>query len=289
MDDNMINLGDVLKNVFLNIGNVEHVEAAEGDYIDDDGYLCCGVCGKHKEFRRNLPFRETTLVVPCMCDCGKAELERQEREAQQRKDALTVQQLRDFSIVDEQFKISTFANLVETADNAKAVRVARNYVQNFDEMLRINKGLLIYGPTGTGKTYLAACIANALMEQGVPVLVTSIIALTRGFADYLPEVIQKMRSARLLVLDDYGAERDTDFKTEQIFDLIDSRINSKKPMIITTNFPLKELIEVDNLRRKRINERILAACHPVKMAGESWRKRMTKDNYQSIVDLLEAE
>ena len=289
MDDSMINLGDVLKNVFLNIGNVEHVEAAEGDYIDDDGYLCCGVCGKHKEFRRNLPFRETTLVVPCMCDCEKEEVERQEREAQQRNDALIVQQLREFSIVDEQFKISTFGNLIETADNAKAVRIARNYVEHFEEMYSIAKGLILYGPTGTGKTFLADCIANALMEQGVPVLVTSIIALTRGFADYLPEVIQKMRSAKLLVLDDYGAERDTGFKMEQIFDLIDSRINSKKPMIITTNFPLKELKEMEDIRRMRINERILAACHPVKMAGESWRKRMTKDNYQSIVDLLEAE
>lgn len=288
-DTGMISFGEAIQNAFAGIGNTDHVEAAEGDFVDDDGYLCCGVCKKHKEFRRQFDFMARPFVVPCLCDCGKAELARQEQEAQLKRERERVQELFSFSLVDERFRESTFDNLIETPDNAKGIRIAKNYVEHFDEMYRLGKGLLLYGPTGTGKTFLADCIANALMEKGVSVLVTSIIALTRGMGEHLPSVLEKMSNARLLVLDDFGAERFTDFKSEQIFDVIDTRYSSKKPMIITTNYPLSELKKAENIRQQRVNERILEVCHPVKMDGESWRKKTARDQYDSIVALLEAE
>jgi len=288
-DTGMISFGEAIQNAFAGIGNTDHVEAAEGDFVDDDGYLCCGVCKKHKEFRRQFDFMARPFVVPCLCDCGKAELARQEQEAQLKRERERVQELFSISLVDERFRESTFDNLIETPDNAKDIRIAKNYVEHFDEMYKLGKGLILYGPTGTGKTFLADCIANALMEKGVPVLVTSIIALTRGMGEHLPSVLEKMSNARLLVLDDFGAERFTDFKSEQIFDVIDTRYSSKKPMIITTNYPLSELKKAENIRQQRVNERILEVCHPVKMDGESWRKKTARDQYDSIVALLEAE
>lgn len=288
-DTGMISFGEAIQSAFASIGNTDHVEAAEGDFVDDEGYLCCGVCKKHKEFRRQFDFMARPFVVPCLCDCGKAELARQEQEAHLKRERERVQELFSFSLVDERFRESTFDNLIETPDNAKGIRIAKNYVEHFDEMYRLGKGLILYGPTGTGKTFLADCIANTLMEKGVPVLVTSIIALTRGMGEHLPSVLEKMSNARLLVLDDFGAERFTDFKSEQIFDVIDTRYSSKKPMIITTNYPLSELKKAENIRQQRVNERILEVCHPVKMDGESWRKKTARDQYDSIVALLEAE
>lgn len=288
-DTSMISFGEAIQNAFAGIGNTDHVEAAEGDFVDDEGYLCCGVCKKHKEFRRQFDFMVRPFVVPCLCDCGKAELARQEQEAQLKRERERVQELFSFSLVDERFRESTFDNLIETHDNSKGIRIAKNYVEHFDDMYRLGKGLILYGPTGTGKTFLADCVANALMEKGVPVLVTSIIALTRGMGEHLPSVLEKMSNARLLVLDDFGAERFTDFKSEQIFDVIDTRYSSKKPMIITTNYPLSELKKAENIRQQRVNERILEVCHPVKMDGESWRKKTARDQYDSIVALLEAE
>lgn len=265
------------------------VEPSEGDYIGEDGYLTCGVCGKHKEFRRQLPFMDKPFITRTLCDCGIAARARLEEEERLRAERQKVAELSTYSLVDERFHESTFDNFIETADNARAFRIARNYVRNFDEMYRNAKGLILYGPTSTGKTFIADCIANALMKQGVPTLVTSIIALTRSNGEELPKILRLMKSARLLVLDDYGAERHTDFKSEQIFDLIDTRYGSKKPMIITTNFPLTDLKNEPELRRKRVNERILEVCHPVKVEGKSWRARNTREQYDSTVALLEAE
>ena len=290
MDDTgMISFGKAIRNAFARMGDTDHVAAAPGDFVDGEGYLCCGACGKHKEFRRKFDFMEHMFVVPCLCDCGRAELARREREAQLKREREKVSELFQFSLVDERFREARFENLTATPDNARAIRIARNYVEHFQEMYAMAKGLILYGPTGTGKTYLADCIANALMERGVPVLVTSIVALTRGMGEELPMVLQKMKSARLLVLDDFGAERFTDFKAEQIFDVIDARYSSKKPMIITTNFPLSELKKGEDIRRQRVNERILEVCHPVKMDGESWRRKKVRENYSSIAALLEEE
>ena len=125
-DTGMISFGEAIQSAFASIGNTDHVEAAEGDFVDDEGYLCCGVCKKHKEFRRQFDFMARPFVVPCLCDCGKAELARQEQEAQLKRERERVQELFSFSLVDERFRESTFDNLIETPDNAKGIRIAKN-------------------------------------------------------------------------------------------------------------------------------------------------------------------
>lgn len=289
VDDKELDVGGAMPLLAKRLSSIMRVEPAEGDYIGEDGYLTCGVCGKHKEFRRKLPFMKEMFVARTLCDCGLEERARMEAEDRLKAERQKVAELSAYSLVDDRFRESTFERFVETADNARAHRIARNYVRNFEEMYRNAKGLILYGPTGTGKSFLASCIANALMEQGIPVLVTSIIALTRNNGEELPRILRLLNSARLIVLDDYGAERHTDFKSEQIFDLIDTRYGSKKPMILTTNIPLTDLKAEADIRRKRVNTRILEVCHPVKIEGESWRVRNTREQYDSTVALLEAE
>lgn len=282
-------IGDALMQAFEKMSAAEHVQAVEGDFVGADGYLCCGKCREHKEFRRFIPGMKREFVVPSLCRCGKEEVERQEREQQLRRERLVVDELFSYSIVDERFKESTFDRFTETPENAKSLRVARRYVDNFEKLYADNVGLLMYGPPGTGKTFAAACIANELMNRGVPVLVTSILKLTNGYSDDLQLILRKMKNARLLILDDFGAERNTEFKAEQIFDVIDTRYNSKRPMIITTNLTLDSMKNDSEMRRKRVNDRILEVCHPVKMDWQSWRKTTVMSKYRSTASLLEAD
>ena len=91
---------------------------------------------------------------------------------------------------------------------------------------------------GTGKSYLAACIANALMEQEISVRMTNFSAilndLTASF-EGRNEYIERLCRFPLLILDDFGMERGTEYGLEQVYNVIDSRYRSRKPLIVTTN------------------------------------------------------
>ena len=283
-NDSMQNLGELTRQLFDRFGYLPHIPALDGDYVDEEtGYLFCGKCHTRKEYK--LPMNGRMVPVPCAH--RKAEMEAEERRAQEQREMNVVLDLMQYSITDARFKESTFDRCVINRDNEKAVSIARKYVQQFDRMEERNAGLLFYGPPGTGKSFLAACVANALMEKRVPVLATSIIKQTSAGTDTVAETSRKMRGARVLLLDDFGAERGTDFKLEQVFNIIDERYNIKKPLIITTNLSMQEMKEADDMRYRRIFERVRAMCYPVKMDGESFRKRDTIDQFTTLKGLLE--
>ena len=265
---------------FAAFGSEGHVEAQEGDYVGEDGYLMCGKCHTRKETIFPLSGR----MVPCMCACRKAQAEEDKDERQRREEENRVRELLRMSIIDDNFYDCTFDRfVVRNDDDAQLLRRLQNYVVNFDEMLRRNVGLLLYGPPGTGKTFAANCVANALIAKRVPVFVTSIIQLTMGNPDDLPRTLNTMKNARLLILDDFGAERNTDFKAEQVFSVINARVNQQRPMIITSNIGT---FKDDDIRRQRVYDRIAAACVPILVNGTSRRQENRVSTNADIMRLL---
>lgn len=262
-----------------------------GDYRDSEGLLVCGVCSQRKEVRRDIPYIGIR-VHPCICECEERRLREEEEAKKIAKERETVKELFKFSLVDDRFKESRFENFVQNEYNARQLKIAQRYVDRFDEMLRRNKGLLFYGEPSTGKTYLASCIANALMDKRVPVIVTSLIKLASSAGPFSENedkrriFLKKMNAARVLFIDDFGAERDTPYKMEQVFEIIDSRYGSKKPMIITTNLSLQQMQNEPNIRQRRVYERIFEVCHPVEFNGPSWRWKAAENDYDEIERLL---
>ena len=98
---------------------------------------------------------------------------------------------------------------------------------------------------GTGKSFFAGCIANALIERDISVLMTNIPSilnqLTGMFAENRAAFISALDDYSLLILDDLGVERNTEYALEQMFLVIDSRYRSRKPLIVTTNLKLEEV------------------------------------------------
>ena len=90
-------------------------------------------------------------------------------------------------------------------------------------------------------------------------------------------LLRKLNAASLLILDDLGAERGTDFKLEQVFNIIETRSNSQKPLIVTTNYSENDMRGENDVRYKRIWERVRAMCYPVRMESVSWRKDITAE------------
>ena len=291
-NDTMKNYGgkEMMEALFRIVG-AECKKEEDGDWRDEEGLLVCHVCGKRKEIKRNIPYLGVR-VHPIMCDCGKKEYERKEEIRKMREEQKIVDDLFKYSLIDDRFKISTFENFKETKNNAQPLRTAKNYVDSFDEMYARNKGLLFYGEPGTGKTYMASCIANALLKKRVPLIVTSILKLTSASGPFSKEaeeqalLLRKMNAARLLFIDDLGSERGSDYKLEQVFEVIDSRYGAKKPMIVTTNMTLEQMQKENDIRRKRIYQRIIEVCFPVKFSGTSWRLKVASSDYEEIEKIL---
>ena len=184
----------------------------------------------------------------------------------------------------------TFATYRRTEENAKALNLAQKYVSRFDEMYEKGQGLLFWGDVGTGKSYTAAAIANELLNKQIPVIMTSFIKLLASMGNFEKEdenYIDRLNKAKLLVIDDLGAERGTDYALEKVYDIIDSRYRTGKPMILTTNLRLQDMQNCEDIRYNRIYDRIFEMCYPVKMTGLSWRKKDAAVRFDTMKKMLE--
>lgn len=189
-------------------------EQNKGDYIGKDGLLYCGVCRTKKQTR--LPASDFTggkeMIVPCICKCKVEENKRKEEEEKKRQEMQRLERLKASSLMDAKLKAARLDGYQVNGDNQKIYNLAGNYVKRFDEMYKKRQGMLFWGTVGTGKSYTAACIANELLDQMIPVVMTSFVKILQniqGNPDEEERIMVGLNAAKLLIIDDLGAERST--------------------------------------------------------------------------------
>ena len=257
-----------------------------GDYTGEDGLLYCGKCRTAKQFRIDVPPLEGRLL-PRPCRCKQERLDREATEQEANRHRQTVADLKRRGFTDPAMQEWTFAN-----DNGKCQQMkhACFYVEHWEIMRRENIGYLLWGGVGTGKSYFAGCIANALMEQEVDVRMTNFALilndLTANF-EGRNEYIARLCRAPLLILDDFGMERGPEYGLEQVYNVIDSRYRSKKPLIVTTNIPLQDLQHPQDTAHARIYDRLLEMCAPIRFSGENFRKTTAQDKLARLKNLMD--
>ena len=135
--------------------------------------------------------------------------------------------------------------------------------------------LPVLGGVGTGKSYLAGCIANALMEKEIPVRMTNFALILNDLAASFEgrnEYISRLCRYPLLILDDFGMERGTEYGLEQVFNVIDSRYRSGKPLIVTTNLTL-DAAQPGGTPPIPDYDRLLSMCVPVRFTGDNFGRK----------------
>ena len=254
----------------------------------------CPVCGEATQKKLPFPLMDGTgrvkqLNVHIMCSCEKKKQEDYERELKKEEEMKAIQILRNLSLMDSKLSKASLSSFAETEDNGKLLRIIKNYIDGFDRMYKENQGLILWGPVGTGKSYSAAVIANELINRKVPVIMTSFIKMLNKLVAFedVSEEIERLNQAKLLIIDDLGAERGTDYALEKVYDIIDNRYRSNKPIILTTNLTIEQMKNCDDIRYTRIYDRIFEMCYPVKVTGLSWRKREAAMRYSATKQLLE--
>ena len=260
------------------------LQVNDGDFVRN-GILYCGKCLTPKQTRIQLYGEIRTPM--CLCQCEKEKRDREAEERRKKEAIEKVKRLKRMGFPDSEMQGWTFDR--DDGKNERVSQIARNYVKHFPEMRKNGKGLLLYGSVGTGKTFISACIANALIEQGHPCLVTNFARLTNTISasiDRKQVYMDALNRFTLLVIDDLASERDTEYMGEIVQSIIDARYRSGKPLIVTTNLSSDELKHPSDIRKERVYSRLFEMCFPVEVTGRDRRKEQLKSDFREMQKLL---
>lgn len=203
------------------------------------------------------------------CDCGK-------------KDALIVRDRIAKSGIPKRYLNCTFESF-EIGNNQtllNAVRTAEKMVKSS----KIETGLFITGSVGLGKTMLSCVI---LLEVAKIYKLNILYVKTNEFFESVkqtysekspdygsgPEKENLLKEADVLVLDELGLSRNTDWENKKLYSILDSRYERRLPTIITTNLNLEDF---QHLEYGRIHSRILEMCRIIKIEGTDYRRKFQK-------------
>lgn len=243
------------------------------------------------------------IYEPCSCSEGKAAYEReqeeqrkrQEAEAREKEQARQMERIKLLigqSGMGARFLRRTFETFTVDNTNRQAYTAARDFADNFDKMLPRKgtpepgkNGLFICGDPGTGKTHLAAAIANQLLYKGRAVVcMTMIDLLKRIRRTFSPgggeesAVLDIYKTVQLLIIDDMGKEPPTEWTVSTIYDIINGRYEAYLPTIVTTNYGTDAFIARMTPRETRDDttaratiDRLREMCKGIAMTGESRR------------------
>ena len=253
-------------------------------YRGVDGLIYCGKC--HTPVQCRITFEGRERIMPCICKCQKEERERQEQRMKEEEQLLYVRRLKAAGIQERHLQDWTFASATDTP----SVQMAKRYTENWKKVKAENLGLLLWGDVGTGKSFLAACIANALLEKGVPVLMTNFSKILNQmgamYSDERYRYIASFNRFSLLIIDDLGIERNTEYALEQVYAVVDERYKAGLPLIITTNLTISQLRNPEDVAHARIYSRILEMCTPVHVPGLDRRTAIGKSKQELVKEVL---
>lgn len=262
----------------------ETANIVEGDYLGEDNLYYCGKCNTRKQTA--ITIFGDVRVVPCICECKAAKIKAEEEERKQREFFERVMRMRKMGFPEKAMQEWTFEN--DDGSNQKLTNAMKNFVERFQTFREEGKGLLLFGTVGTGKTYLAACVANELISKGIPCLVTNFARIASELQGTFEkqQYIDNLNSFPLLVIDDLSAERKTEYMQEIVFNVIDARYRAKLPIIVTTNLTREELLNPADLTYRRIFSRLFEMCTPIEVAGKDRRQKVLRDDIGKTKNLL---
>lgn len=241
----------------------------ETEYLDEEtGLLRCRVCGgKRQTMTPGVPLLGIApALVRCWCGCPT---DYDRLRDQERLDEIE----RRRSVCFQGTNMASWNFAKDDRKRPELSDAAKQYAEQFKQHLKDSRGLLYYGPVGTGKTFLAACIANAVIDLGYRVRMTNFATVANDMQSTWEKdaYIKDLCRYDLLILDDLGAERKSEYMQEIVFNVIDARSRAHLPVIVTTNLTRPELGNPADMAYKRIYSRVLERCLAVEVDGNDRR------------------
>ena len=250
----------------------------EDERVEDDVIYCKNCNTARSDV---LTFDGETMYFRIPCECMEKKIKLQQR----------VKEIKENSLLSERYKNVSFDTTMNSGIEKfdYMLKRCKDYCEHAEEALKNGWGIYLYGSKGTGKTHLAACIANSLMEQGYELLFTNFFEITKEIkatynkssSDSEIDLINRVTSIDFLVIDDIGTEsmkkngEDT-WIQEKIYDVLNKRYNAQKPTIFTSNNSFSELINERGMMDKSVDRMMEMSTMILKFEGQSYRREMRK-------------
>lgn len=265
---------------------MEEIKKMMTEHKIEDTYVehlneSCDKCGQELK-KVHITFTDGTTKVNnagCRCEANQY--------INQKQRAIKADIFEKGSMIYGDYKEKTFeAYQPQNESQQKALALSKYYAEQFQDQLKNGQNILFQGTFGTGKTHLAAAIRKFVASNHYTVLFMSL-------PDYLDKVklkfnddqkaisdsekILKMaKDAELLILDDVGANRMTDFEVSELFKLVDARRG--KCTIYTTNYSSKDFTSANvngrkNMELHRVFSRMMEHTKPIVIKGDDHRMK----------------
>lgn len=272
-----------LQNVMTNLLNTSACDD------DKDGYVCeeCGTFVKSVLVEvKALNIKRTVLPS---CDCRIEKNEALLRESQNLSKKKEIERLFSISNLGERFKKATFESFLNRQGSESVAKMAQTYVNSFKEQK--GESLMIWGEPGNGKTHIASAITNALAVKGYIVVFQSVPELLQRIRGTFnndnkeneQQIMRALLECDLLILDDIGAEKPTEWVEEKLFNIIDGRYRREMPTLYTSNLQPKQLQDQVS---KRSYDRMVETSVMIENKASSYRREIAK---QRLLKMSEAQ
>jgi DNA replication protein DnaC len=265
---------------------VENLIQANMTHSPSDIHIC-PYCQKEVP-KLELEILGKKRVVQPVCKCEAEKAEEPIKRAEERSREMELKRLFSIHDLGERFNESDFTNFIVRNGSEKCFKIAKKYVEEFDSWE--GESLMFWGEPGNGKSHLATAVANELTTKGKRVVFISMPDLlekikatfNKNSTESEADIMRGLQMCDLLIIDDIGAEKVSDWVQEVIFRIVDGRYKKVKPIMATSNLEPKELAERIG---KRAYDRLIEISQPIKNEATSYRREKAKARMERFKDL----